>query len=154
RREAANLEKFRRLLRDDPEVVVPRVHRRLSTRRVLTMEWLDGYPIMDVMAPGVDQATKDWVAVKLFQLCFRQVLEVGLLHTDPHPGNYLVTHHPRLGMLDFGSVRAFEPPIRRAYLRLARGLVEHDDAAIGHACERLGLVAGDPAPFVRVMHVI
>jgi predicted unusual protein kinase regulating ubiquinone biosynthesis (AarF/ABC1/UbiB family) len=152
--EAANLERFRRLLRDDRDVVVPKVHRRLTTARVLTMEWLDGYPIQDVMAPGVDQDLKDWVAEKLFRLVFRQVLEFGALHTDPHPGNYLVTHHPRLGMLDFGSVRVFEPDIRRAYLRLARGLVAHDDAEIGAACLALGFVAGDPVPLVHVMHIV
>jgi len=59
RREAANLVRFGRLLTDDPEVRVPRVHRSLSTGRVLTMEFLDGYPIQDIMAPGVDQALKD-----------------------------------------------------------------------------------------------
>ncbi len=154
RHEAANLERFAALLHDDPEVIVPAVHRELSTARVLTMEWLEGYPIQDVMAPGVDQTLKDWVAEKLFRLYFRQILEFGALHTDPHPGNFRVTHHPRLGMLDFGSVRVFDPPIRRAYLRLARGLLAHDDAEIAAACVDLGFVAGDPAPLVRVMHII
>jgi predicted unusual protein kinase regulating ubiquinone biosynthesis (AarF/ABC1/UbiB family) len=152
--EARNLERFAALLAGDPEVMIPRVYRELTTARVLTMEYLDGYPLQDIMAPGVDQELKDWVGVKLFSLLFRQVLELGALHTDPHPGNYLVTHHPRLGMLDFGSVRFFEPSIRRAYLRLARGLVAGDDAEIGAACAALGFVTGDPAPFVRIMHVV
>jgi predicted unusual protein kinase regulating ubiquinone biosynthesis (AarF/ABC1/UbiB family) len=154
--EAANLERFRRLLADDPEVRIPRVYRALSTRRVLTMEYLEGYPIQDVMAPGVDQELKDWVAVKLFRLLWRQVLEFGALHTDPHPGNYLVTHHPRLCILDFGSVRLLEPEVRRGYLRLARGLLASDDAEIGHAGVALGFLAADddPAPFVRIMHIV
>jgi predicted unusual protein kinase regulating ubiquinone biosynthesis (AarF/ABC1/UbiB family) len=156
RHEARNLDRFRRLLRDDPEVAIPRVEHALSTRRVLTMELLDGYPIQDILAPGVDRAVKDWVAVKLFTLLWRQVLEFGALHTDPHPGNYLVTHHPRLGILDFGSVRVFEPTIRRAYLRLARGLLAHDDAEIGAACVALGFIASDqdPAPLARMMHIV
>jgi predicted unusual protein kinase regulating ubiquinone biosynthesis (AarF/ABC1/UbiB family) len=154
--EAANLERFGRLLADDPEVRVPRVHRSHTTRRVLTMQYLEGYPIQDIMAPGVDREIKDWVAVKLFCLLWRQVLAFGALHTDPHPGNYLVTHHPRLGILDFGSVRLFEEPIRLAYGRLARGLLAHDDAEIGAASAALGFVAptDDPAPFVRVMHIV
>jgi predicted unusual protein kinase regulating ubiquinone biosynthesis (AarF/ABC1/UbiB family) len=108
------------------------------------------------MAPGVDQKLKDWVAVKLFRLLWRQVLEFGVLHTDPHPGNYLVTHHPRLGILDFGAVRVFEPPIRRAYLRLARGLLAHDDGEIGAACRDLGFLGpkDDPAPLVRIVHIV
>ncbi len=154
--EADNIERFRRLLADDPEVMIPRVHRDLTTTRVLTMEYLEGYPINDILAPGVDQALKDWIAVKLFRLLWRQVLEFGVLHTDPHPGNYLVTHHPRLGILDFGSVRVFEPPIHAGYRRLAHALLARDDAEIAAACMALGFVrAGDdPAPLVRVMHVI
>ena len=154
--EAANLERFRRLLADDPEVVIPRVHRRLTTRRVLTMEHLSGYPIQDILAPGVDQELKDWVAVKLFTLLWRQVLELGTLHTDPHPGNYLVSHHPRLGMLDFGSVRVFEAEIRRAYLRLARGLLAGDEREMAAASLTLGTIAPgqDPAPLVRILHLV
>ena len=154
--EAKNLERFRRLLADDAEVAVPRVHRALTTTRVLTMECLEGYPIQDIMAPGVDQELKDWMAVKLFGLLWRQVLEFGVLHTDPHPGNYLVTHHPRLGIVDFGAVRVFEAAIRQAYLRLARGLLAHDDAEIGAACMALGFLEprANPAPLVRMMHII
>ena len=156
RREAANLEMFGRLLADDPEVVIPRVHRPFSTQRVLTMTFLEGYPIQDVLAPGVDRELQEWIGVKLFRLLWRQVIEFGALHTDPHPGNYLVTHHPRLGILDFGSVRIFEPPIRRGYVRLARALLAHDDREIGAALVDLGFVpAGDdPAPHVRMIHIL
>jgi predicted unusual protein kinase regulating ubiquinone biosynthesis (AarF/ABC1/UbiB family) len=154
--EAANLARFRRLLADDPEVMIPRVHRALTTRRVLTMEYLDGYPIQEIMAPGVDQEVKDWVAEKLFRLLWRQVLEFGALHTDPHPGNYLVTHHPGLGILDFGSVRRFEPPVRRGYCALARGVLAHDDRAIADALVALGFVAagGDAGPLVEMIHIV
>ena len=120
RREAANAERFRALFASDQRVAIPRVYRELSSARVLTLEYLDGYPLQDILAPGVDEDVKRWVAEKLFRMLWRQVLEFGVLHADPHPGNYLVTHHPRIGLLDFGSVRVFEPAIRRGYLRLAR----------------------------------
>ena len=156
RTEASNLARFRTLLADDPEVEIPTVHKALSTERVLTMGYLEGYPIQDVMAPGVDAELKDWVAVKLFRLLWRQVLEFGALHTDPHPGNYLVTHHPHLAILDFGAVRLFEPAIRRGYVALAHALIAGDDAGIGDACRTLGFIGpqDDPAPFVRIVHVI
>src|SRR4029079_1557230 len=92
RREADAMDRFRSLLADDPEVRIPRAHRALSTGHVLTMERLEGYPLQDIMAPGVDQDVKDWTGVKLFRLLWRQMLEFGFLHADPHPGNYLVTH--------------------------------------------------------------
>ncbi len=154
--EADNLERFRKLLADDDEVVIPRVHRALSTRRVLTMTFVEGYPILDILTPGVDRELQEWVGVKLFHLLWRQVLEFGALHTDPHPGNYLVTHHPRLAILDFGSVRIFEPEIRRGYVRLARAIVAHDDAEIGAALHDLGFAARDvdPSPMVQMIHIV
>jgi predicted unusual protein kinase regulating ubiquinone biosynthesis (AarF/ABC1/UbiB family) len=156
RREADAMERFRALFADDPEVRIPHAHRRLSTRHVLTMERLEGYPLQDVMAPGVDQGLKDWTALKLFRLLWRQMFEFGLLHADPHPGNYLVTHHPTLGILDFGSVRAFEPEVRLGYLRVARGLLSGDADAVGAASVALGFVGPgqDPAPFVELLRIV
>jgi predicted unusual protein kinase regulating ubiquinone biosynthesis (AarF/ABC1/UbiB family) len=154
--EASNLERFRILLADDDEVMIPRLHRELTTRRVITMEYLDGYPIQDIMAPGVDREMQDWVAIKLYGLLWRQVLEFGVLHTDPHPGNYLVTHHPRLGILDFGSVRVFEPEICRGYGRLARALLANDDREIAGAMLDLGFMSpgDDPQPLVAMIHIM
>jgi predicted unusual protein kinase regulating ubiquinone biosynthesis (AarF/ABC1/UbiB family) len=154
RLEARNADEFRRLLADDPEVRIPRIHAERSTSRVLTMDLLDGYPLAEIAAPGVDQDIKDWLGEKLFRLTWRQLLEFGVLHADPHPGNYLVTHHPRLGLLDFGSVRRFEPPLRLAYLRLARAILARDDRAMGDALTTLGFVDADPAPVVAIVHLI
>lgn len=152
--EAANVDRFRALLADDPEVVVPRVHRELSTRHVLVLDFVEGYPLQDIMAPGVDQELKDWVGVKLFTLLWRQLLEFGVLHTDPHPGNYLVTHHPKLVMLDFGAVSVLEPSVRRTYVRLARALLAGDDATVGEACLALGFGPGDPAALAKMVRII
>ena len=156
RREADNVERFRTLLASDHEVIIPRVHRKLSAGRVLTMDRLEGYPLQDIMAPGVDQELKDWVGVKLFRLLWRQLLEFGVLHADPHPGNYLVTHHPRIGILDFGSVRVFEPEVRLGYLRMSRGLLAGDDAVAGAAAADLGFIqhGDDPAPFLELLRVV
>jgi predicted unusual protein kinase regulating ubiquinone biosynthesis (AarF/ABC1/UbiB family) len=120
------------------------------------MDRLVGYPLHDIMAPGVDQDLKDWVGLKLFRLIWRQMFEFGVLHADPHPGNYLVTHHPKLGILDFGSVRVFEPAVRLGYLRTARALLAGDAAAVGDAVVDLGFVdAGDdPAPFVEILRIV
>ena len=153
RLEATHMERFRTLLADDPEVVIPRVHADRSSGRVLTMDLLEGYPIDQLMAPGVDPHIKEWTAVKLFRLFYRQLLEFGVVQTDPHPGNFLVTHHPKICMLDFGCVRTLEPPIRRGYVRLARALVAGDDAEMAAAGRDLGFVDRDPTVFVRVMRL-
>jgi predicted unusual protein kinase regulating ubiquinone biosynthesis (AarF/ABC1/UbiB family) len=146
RREAENLALFRRLFADDEEIEVPEVFPELCTRHVLTMGFLDGYPLVDVLAPGVDQELKDWVAIKYFRTVCRQLLHFGVLHVDPQPGNYLVTHHPRLGILDFGSVRVFPEPLRRSYRRLARALLGGDRRQMAAACRALDYLGENDPP--------
>jgi predicted unusual protein kinase regulating ubiquinone biosynthesis (AarF/ABC1/UbiB family) len=154
--EANNVALFQRMFSDDPEVVIPRVYPDLSSRRVLTLGEVGGYPISDILKPGVDQPLKDWVAIKYFRVLWRQVFEFGVLHTDPHPGNYRVTHHPKLGILDFGSIRIFPEEIRQAYMRLAAGMLDRDAAEIARASVDLGFIdpAADPAPFIRILDIV
>ncbi len=155
-REARNMALFGRLLADDGEIVVPRVITERSSRRVLTMTFIEGYPLADVMGPGVDANLKRWLARKYYALVWRQILEFGVLHTDPHPGNYLVTYHPHLGILDFGSIRRFPEAIRRAHLQLARSLIDRDDRKLASALVALGYLdrGQDPAPMVEVAHIL
>jgi predicted unusual protein kinase regulating ubiquinone biosynthesis (AarF/ABC1/UbiB family) len=154
--EARNARRFRKMFADDDEVLIPEVYPKLSSRRVLTMSYLEGYSLSDILKPGVDQSLKDWVALKYFRVLWRQVFEFGVLHTDPHPGNYLVTYHPKLGILDFGSIRVFPPEIRRAYHGLAAGILDGDDDAVADCLVRLGFMNADddPKPLLRIMRII
>ena len=154
--EAKNIALFQQMFRDDREVVIPAVYAEFSSRRVLTMSRLDGYPFADILKPGVDQATKDWVALKYFRVTWRQIFEFGTLHTDPHPGNYLVTYHPKLAILDFGSIRIFPEAIRTAYHALASAILRRDRRVMAECFVRLGFLdAGDdPEPMVKIMDVI
>lgn len=155
-REAANTKLFAGLLRDDPEVMIPTIFPELSSRRVLTMTYLDGYPLTDVFAPVVDPELKRWVVRKYFTLIWRQILEFGVLHTDPHPGNYLVTYHPRLGILDFGSIRRFAEPIRRNNLKLARALLAGDERAMAQALVALGYLdrVQEAPPLIEILRIL
>lgn len=155
-REAANIGRFRTLFGDDDEIAIPEVVPALSTRRVLTMSFLEGYPLADVIAPGVDQELKDWVAIKYFRVVARQIFHFGVLHTDPQPANYLVTHHPKLGILDFGSIRVFPEDLRRGYLRLARALLAADRTEMVESCRDLDYLAdGDSAQaMVEVLETV
>jgi len=154
--EAKNIALFQRMFRDDPEVVIPQVYPDYCSRRVLTMSLLEGYPFADILKPGVDQSLKDWVAVKYFRVLWRQVFEFGVLHTDPHPGNYLVTFHPKLVILDFGSIRIFPEAIRKAYHGMASAILHRDERTIAECCVRLGFLnkGDDPAPLIRILYLI
>lgn len=154
--EAKNIRLFRKLFRDDDEVIIPEVYGHLSSRRVLTMSHIDGYPLVEIMRPGVDQSLKDWVAIKLFRIFWRQTWEFGVVHTDPHPGNYVVTYHPKIGILDFGSIRILPDEIRRAYHGLAAAVLQRDEKKMADCFVRLGFLdkGDDPRPMIDIMYVI
>src|SRR6266849_4808982 len=154
--EARNINEFRRLLAGDDDIIIPRVVKELSSRRVLTMTYVDGYRLSDVFGGATDPKLRAWVARKYYRLVWRQILEFGVLHTDPQPGNYLVTYHPKLGILDFGSVRRFSERVRRSSLQLAEGIIARDDRAIASALVKLGYLdrSQDAAPMVQIIYIL
>jgi predicted unusual protein kinase regulating ubiquinone biosynthesis (AarF/ABC1/UbiB family) len=154
--EAKNIALFQKMFRDDDEILIPQVYPDYSSRRVLTMSRIEGYPFADILRPGVEQSLKDWVALKYFRTLWRQVFEFGVLHTDPHPGNYLVTYHPKLAILDFGSIRIFPEPIRKAYHAMARAILARDEKTMAECFVRLGFLdqGDDPKPLARIMNII
>jgi predicted unusual protein kinase regulating ubiquinone biosynthesis (AarF/ABC1/UbiB family) len=154
--EARNTQRFARMFASDDEIVIPRVFPELVSRRVLTMSYVEGYKLADMLNTGVDQELRDWIAIKYFRTLWRQVFEFGTLHTDPHPGNYLVTYHPKLAILDFGSIRIFPEPIRVQYLALARALIDRDLARAAAACIALGFIdeGNDPEPMLQMLDLI
>ncbi len=154
--EANNIVLFQRLFAGDDAVIIPRVYPDFSSRRVLTLEFIDGYKLQEVLAPGVDRALKDWVAVKYFEITWRQICSFGVLHTDPHPGNYLITYHPKIAMLDFGSVRLFPDDVREGYRMLAQAVLERDERAMARCFLELGYLdpGDDPEPLFRIMYLV
>ena len=154
--EANNIAIFQRLFAGDDEVIIPRVYPDFSSRRVLTLEFIEGYKFNEVLAPGVDRELKDWVAVKYFEITWRQICSFGVLHTDPHPGNYLITYHPKIAILDFGSVRLFPDEIRAGYRLLAQAILERDEKTMARCFLELGYLdpGDDPKPLFRIMYLI
>lgn len=107
RKEAANLEDFRRFFADDPDVTIPRVHEGWSTGRVLTMERLTGRPL-SVFVATASPAAKQRAGVALGRAFMRSQYVMRAIHADPHPGNYLFSPDGRVGILDFGCVRRLD----------------------------------------------
>ena len=154
--EARNMAEYGKFFADDPDIIIPEVIKDLSSRRVLTMTFVDGYPLIDVLGTAVEEDLRRWVSLKCSEFAWRQVLEFGSLHTDFHPGNYLVTYHPKLGVLDFGSVRHFAEPIRRGYLQVAKAILDEDDKALAAGLVKLGYLdrTQDPAPMLHVIRIL
>jgi predicted unusual protein kinase regulating ubiquinone biosynthesis (AarF/ABC1/UbiB family) len=149
--EARNCETIRRNLADRDDVVIPRVYHDLSTRRVLTMELLDGIKVTDVAAierAGID---KHQVAQKLIEIFIEMILRDGFFHADPHPGNILVQPGPRLVLLDFGLAKDFPPAFRDAMVRLTFAILTSNRAEILAAFHDLGFRTRDNSPETLLM---
>ncbi|WP_026875119.1 ABC1 kinase family protein [Jiangella gansuensis] len=86
---------------DDPEFAVPQLIE--GTEHVLISEWLDGRPLSQIIADGT-QEERDHAGLLYVRFLFSGPARAGLLHADPHPGNYRITPDGRLGVLDYGAV--------------------------------------------------
>ena len=136
--EADNSETMRRNFAADPDVIVPEVYREFTTRRVLTMELLEGVKITDI--DGLERAgiDKHAVAQKLIEIFCDQVLRDGFFHADPHPGNILVQPGPKLLLLDFGLAKDFPTAFRDGIVRLTFSILSGNREGIIAAFKELG----------------
>ncbi|NBB71828.1 MAG: AarF/ABC1/UbiB kinase family protein [Alphaproteobacteria bacterium] len=106
-REAKNGGLYRHMLRDEPHVHVPEIVTELSTGRLLTMEWVTGVKLTDL--GEVDLETRRAIAQKMFRAWYVPFYEYGVIHGDPHLGNYTVRDDYDINLLDFGCIRVFQP---------------------------------------------
>jgi ubiquinone biosynthesis protein len=108
-REAVSTERIGGALADDPNVRIPKVYRKLSSSRLLVLEFLDGIPLTDlprIKATGLDLHA---FAERIAKLYAKMIFEVGFFHGDPHPGNLLVLPNGVIGLLDFGLAKELPP---------------------------------------------
>ncbi|MEN3123828.1 AarF/ABC1/UbiB kinase family protein [Janibacter sp. LM] len=135
--EAANQRAFAEAFRDDPHYAVPDVV--LQTRHVLVSEWLDGAPLGQVIREA-DQDVRDRVGRLYLGFMLSGPARAGLLHADPHPGNFRLTPDGRLGVVDYGAVARLPqgfPPVIGA---LARHALAGDSAAVLEGLRAEGFV--------------
>jgi predicted unusual protein kinase regulating ubiquinone biosynthesis (AarF/ABC1/UbiB family) len=99
--EAASQQAFADAYAGDPDIVVPRVI--TGTGHVLVTEWMDGTPLSKIISSGTQQQ-RDRAGIMIVRFLFSGPARAGLLHADPHPGNFRLLDDGRLGVLDFGAV--------------------------------------------------
>jgi predicted unusual protein kinase regulating ubiquinone biosynthesis (AarF/ABC1/UbiB family) len=121
--EARTQSRFAAAYDDNPDVVVPSVVQ--ATPRVLVMDWLEGTPLARV-AQTADQGERDRVGALYQRFLVSGPARTGLLHTDPHPGNFRVLADGRLGVLDFGSALQLPGGMPPTFGRLIGALLDDD----------------------------
>ena len=137
RREAKHAALYALMLADTPDVRVPAVHADLSTGRLLTMQWLDGAPLLTFK--GDTQDVRDAIGIAMFKAWWLPFSRYGVIHGDPHLGNYSVFDGGAgINLLDYGCIRIFPPTFVGGVVDLYEGLKAGDEARIVHAYETWG----------------
>ena len=137
RREAAHMRLYGEILRGEPGVAVPIPLPDLSTRRLLTMIWLDGSPILDA-ARTTSLVERNEIAQRMFRIWYVPFYYYGVIHGDPHLGNYTVAPDRTVNLLDFGCIRVFHASFVRGVIDLYHALQRDDRDLAVHAYRSWG----------------
>jgi predicted unusual protein kinase regulating ubiquinone biosynthesis (AarF/ABC1/UbiB family) len=136
-REARAMRLYAAMLAKEDRVRVPEPIDDLSTKRLLTMTWLDGGKLMDYRDAPLE--TRNEIALSMFRAWYVPFYEYGIIHGDPHLGNYAVREDARtINLLDFGCIRVFPPEFVRGVIDLYKALRDDDMDLAVYAYESWG----------------
>ncbi|MGZ5917428.1 MAG: ABC1 kinase family protein [Methyloceanibacter sp.] len=139
--EARHMRLYAAIFRDDPLIRVPQVLPELSTNRLLTMTWLGGRRLLDYTERPLEERNR--IARAMFRAWWYPFSHYGVIHGDPHLGNYTVFEDAEgsaagINLLDYGCMRTFAPKFVQGVVDLYRGLLTGDRALVVHAYETWG----------------
>jgi predicted unusual protein kinase regulating ubiquinone biosynthesis (AarF/ABC1/UbiB family) len=126
-REAAQMRLYHAMLEDVADVHVPVPVADLTTPRLLTMTWLDGGPLQRWIDSNPPLEARNRVAEALFRAWYVPFYRYGVIHGDPHMGNYQVRPDGTVNLLDFGAIRVFPASFARGVIDLFEAIRDHDD---------------------------
>ncbi|MBF2098166.1 MAG: AarF/ABC1/UbiB kinase family protein [Gloeomargaritaceae cyanobacterium C42_A2020_066] len=154
--EARNAERFAANFEGDPYVKVPCIYWSLSSHRVLTLEWINGYKLTDasaVQAAGIDMHAFVQIGVRAG---LQQLLEFGFFHADPHPGNLFLTTDGRLAYIDFGMMDQLDQTTKEILVDALVHLVNREYEALATDFVRLGFLPDgtDIRPIVPALELL
>ena len=138
--EAGNIERFTHSFEDVDEIHIPKVHWEYTSRSVLVMEFIDGIKmdrVEEIRRLGIDPKEVAMIGLRSFS---RQLMEAGIFHADPHPGNTIVMRDGRVSLVDFGIVGYLDEETMMQIAHLFLGFAEHDYDMVMEALEAAGLI--------------
>ncbi len=134
--EARHIALYGKMLGDEADVHIPEVIEGLSTDRLLTMSWLEGRPLMDIVEAKA--ARRNRIAHNLFRAWYVPFYRYAVIHGDPHLGNYTVRPDDSVNLLDFGCIRVFPPSFVGGVIDLYNALRNGDRELAVYAYETWG----------------
>jgi predicted unusual protein kinase regulating ubiquinone biosynthesis (AarF/ABC1/UbiB family) len=137
-RESRHIRLYGRMLANEPAIHVPEVLPELTTKRLLTMTWVEGRPLLVWLSPKPRLEDRNKVAEALFRGWYLPFYRYGTIHGDPHLGNYTVRADRTVNLLDYGCIRIFRPSFVRGVIELYQALCADDLDLAVHAYETWG----------------
>lgn len=140
RQEKGHMDEMRDLAAEEERLKIPRTYDGLCGEKVLTTEWLGGIKVSrreELRKTGHDPST---VAKEVGRLYMWQLLELGVFHSDPHPGNIFVLEDGNLGLVDFGTLGRLDETEKRGLYLLLLGAVERDSHRLARTLHELGMI--------------
>jgi predicted unusual protein kinase regulating ubiquinone biosynthesis (AarF/ABC1/UbiB family) len=134
--EARHCKLYTHMLKDEKGVHIPEVVDELSTERLLTSTWLDGDKILNYVDAHPQERNE--LAMNMFRAWYVPLYYYGIIHGDPHLGNYTVRKDRSINLLDFGCIRVFPPRFVGGVIELYRALMSNDIPRSVHAYETWG----------------
>ena len=124
--EARNLKMIRRNLSHDRTVLIPELIPEITSKHVLSMEYIPGIKITDIASLESMGLDRERIVSKVHRIFFKMLLKDSIFHADPHPGNISVTQDGKIILYDFGMVGRIDDSTRLKLVRLYLGLIEKD----------------------------
>ena len=137
-RESRHIQLYGRMLAEETAIHVPEVLPELTTKRLLTMTWVEGQPLLPWLSPKPRLEERNKVAEALFRGWYLPFYRYGTIHGDPHLGNYTVRPDRTVNLLDYGCIRIFRPSFVRGVIELYQSLCADDLDLAVHAYETWG----------------
>ncbi|RLD48076.1 MAG: hypothetical protein DRI94_13095 [Bacteroidetes bacterium] len=135
--EASNIERFGTNFQKDPNIYVPKCYRNFSTKKILTMEFIEGINISDIENLDANSSDKKIIAKKGADLVLKQIFEFGFFHADPHPGNILILPKNTICFLDFGMMGTITNSTKELITSIVAGALNRDTDKIIRSLLRL-----------------
>jgi ubiquinone biosynthesis protein len=137
--EGRNMDRYRQIFAEVPYVCVPRVYWETTTRRVLTMERIQGIKITDVAALDAAGLDRKEIARRNIALLLKAVLQEGFFHADPHAGNFMVLPDEVIALMDFGIMGELDHAERLGLVQMFVGFFREDTDRAVEALSDLGI---------------
>jgi len=150
-KEADNIRRTAAMQVNSPEILVPGVVREATTRRVLTMEFVEGIPPADAVSDRYPRHLRDQWGVRLFEFTLRGLFEHRFLHADPNFANFAFREDGKVAVYDYGCMKEISVDIAAAYSGLMDAVIHKHKAAIPDLLRNMGVFKEGGAPLPRDM---